>query len=280
MKKGLVLEGGGMRGVFTCGVLDYLLEKNIKFEYVIGVSAGALNATRFLSNQPKKGLEVSLKYLNNKDYCSIYSLIKTGNIFGHSMLFDKIPFQLDPLDNDYFKKSKVEFNCVATNCLTGKPTYFKITDFKKDMHYLKASSSLPLLSTMINIDNNYYLDGGLSDSIPVKEAINSGCNKVVVIMTQPKDYRKKQNNLYKPMKYKYKDYPGIVNAARIRHKVYNETLDYLYEEEKKGNIFIIQPDTSLGIKRTDKNKERLTSGYNAGYNKAKEIYEDLIKYLK
>lgn len=280
MKKGLVLEGGGMRGVFTCGVLDYLLEKNINFEYVIGVSAGALNATRFLSNQYKKGFEISLKYLNNKEYCSIYSLIKTGNIFGHSMLYDKIPFELDPLDNDYFKKNKVDFNCVATNCLTGKPAYFKIKDFKKDMEYMKASSSLPLLSTIVNIDNCAYLDGGLSDSIPVKQAIRSGCKKVVVIMTQPKDYRKKQSKLYKIMKLKYKKYPGIVEAMRIRHKVYNETLDFLYEEEAKGNIFIIQPDKSLGIKRTDKNKERLTNGYDAGYNKTKEIYEDLIEYLK
>ena len=280
MKKGLVLEGGGMRGVFTCGVLDYFLEKKINFEYVIGVSAGALNATRYLSNQPKKAFDITIKYLNNKEYCSIYSLIKTGNIFGHDMLYNKIPFVLEPLDNNYFKKNKVEFTCVATNCLTGKATYFKIKDFKNDMECLKASSSLPLLSTMVNINNVNYLDGGLSDSIPIRKAIESGFKKIVVIMTQPKEYRKKQSSIYKIMKYKYKDYPNLIESARIRHEIYNETLDFLYEEEKKGNIFIIQPDESLGIKRTEKNKDKLTNGYYAGYNKAEKIYDKLIDYLK
>ena len=153
-----------MRGVYTAGVLDYFNKKGLTFDCCIGVSAGALHATRYLSNQPKKSFEITLKYLKDKEYCSIYSLIKTGNLFGVDLLYNKIPKEIAPLDNDYFKKSKVEFRCVITDIKTGKPSYPVIKDFYKDMKYIQASSSLPLLAKNVIIDNNEYLAGGITDS--------------------------------------------------------------------------------------------------------------------
>lgn len=271
MKRGLVLEGGGMRGVFTSGVLDCFIDNNIKFDYVIGVSAGALNATRFLSNQTKIGFNVSIDHLNNKDYCSLYSLIKTGNIFGRDLLYNIIPFKTYPLDNKYFKNSKVIFKCVVTNCITGLPEYLEIKDFKKDMDYLMASSSMPFLSSEVIINNTPYLDGGVSDSIPVLKALEDGCDQVVVVMTRDKNYHKKASKSYKLAALRHKGYDGLINTLKMRHDNYNKTLDIIYKLEKEGKIILIQPDEDLEIARTEKSKEKLTSGYNKGYKITKEI---------
>lgn len=269
-----------MRGVYTAGVLDYFNKTNLTFDCCIGVSAGALHATRYLSNQPKKSFDITLKYLNDKNYCSIYSLIKTGNLFGVDLLFNKIPKEIAPLDNDYFKKSNVEFRCVITDIKTGKPSYPVIKDFYKDMKYIQASSSLPLLAKNVLIDNKEYLDGGISDSIPIKKAIELGYKKIIVILTQPSDYIKKPSKANKLIAKKYKNYPGLVKTMENRHNMYNDTIKFINEQEKLGNIFVIRPNKSLDIGRTEKNKDKLINAYHMGLEDACKSYNDLIKYLK
>ena len=268
-----------MRGVYTAGVLDYFNKKGLTFDCCIGVSAGALHATRYLSNQPKKSFEITLKYLKDKEYCSIYSLIKTGNLFGVDLLYNKIPKEIAPLDNDYIKKSKVEFRCVITDIKTGKPSYPVIKDFYKDMKYIQASSSLPLLAKNVLIDNKEYLDGGISDSIPIKKAIELGYKKNIVILTQPSDYIKKPSKANKLIAKKYKNYQGLVTAMENRHNMYNDTIKFINEQEKLGNIFVIRPNQSLGIGRTEKNKDKLINAYHRGLEDACKNCNELRKCL-
>ena len=228
-KTGLVLEGGGLRGIFTAGVLDVFLEKNIEFDSCIGVSAGACHACSYLAKQYKRAFNVSVDYLDDKRYCSFYSLIKTGDLFGVDFVYDEIPNKLNPIDNEAFKKNKTKFQVVITNCETGEAEYPEVKDFDKDTIYVRASSSLPLLARMVEINGNVYLDGGVSDSIPIRKSIENGNKKNVVILTRDKSYRKKQSALGRITGVKYKKFPKFVELMNTRYIRYNKELDYVDE---------------------------------------------------
>lgn len=275
----LVLEGGGMRGLFTTGVLDFFMKKDLYFDNCIGVSAGACHATSYLSKQYRRSLQVSINYLQDKRYCSIDSLLKTGNLFGAEMLYDTIPRKLNPIDNETFVNGKTTFKVAITNCITGEAEYPLVKDFFKDIIYIRASSSLPFVSRLVMINNIPYLDGGIADSIPIKYSISEGNTKNVVVLTQPKEYRKEKNSLKPFMKFKYHDYPKLIEKLENRHIIYNNTLDYIYKQEKLGNIFVIQPPCSLGIRRVEKDKQKLISIYKMGFGMAERSYRDLQKYL-
>ncbi|RRD40441.1 patatin family protein [Leptotrichia sp. OH3620_COT-345] len=278
-KTGLVLEGGGLRGIFTAGVLDFFLEKNMKFDRCIGVSAGSCHACSYLSGQYKRAYNVSVDYLDDKRYCSIYSLIKTGDLFGADFLYREIPDVLNPIDNETYLKNNIEFQAVITNCRTGKAEYPYINDMRKDVNYIRASSSLPFLSRMVEIKGEVYLDGGISDPIPIRKSIENGNTKNVIIMTRDRNYRKKQSKLGKISAMIYKKYPELVKLMDTRFSRYNETLKYIYEQEKMGNVFIIQPENPLNLGRIEKNKEKLTNVYNKGYKEAEKRYKKLVEYL-
>ena len=278
-KTGLVLEGGGLRGIFTAGVLDFFLEKNIEFDGCIGVSAGSCHACSYLSKQYKRAFNVSVDYLDDKRYCSMHSLITTGDLFGVDFVYGEIPDKLNPIDNETFMKSKTKFQAVITNCRTGEAEYPEVKDFRKDTVYIRASSSLPFLSKMVKINGELYLDGGVSDSIPIKKSIENGNTKNVIIMTRDKKYRKKQSKLGKISAIRYKKYPKFVELMNTRFSRYNEILEYIYELEKQGKVFIIQPETPLNLGRIEKNKEKLTNVYNTGYEQAKKQYDALMEYL-
>lgn len=278
-KIGLVLEGGGLRGIFTAGVLDFFLEKNIEFDGCIGVSAGACHACSYLCKQHKRAYNVSVDYLDDKRYCSFYSLIKTGDLFGVDFVYGEIPDVLNPIDNETYLEGNTEFQAVITNCRTGEAEYPYVKDMKKDVDYVRASSSLPFLSRMVKIDGELYLDGGISDAIPIKKSIENGNTKNIIIMTRDKNYRKKQSNLGKISAIRYKKYPKLVELMNTRFSRYNETLEYIYEQEKKGNVFIIQPEKPLNLGRIEKNREKLTNVYNEGHKEAEKRYEAMIKYL-
>ena len=190
IEAGLVVEGGGMRGVYTAGVLDYFMEKNLYFDDCYGVSAGACHISSYVSKQIGRSIKVTLDYINDKRYCSVNSLIKTGDMFGVEMLYDLIPNKLELYDYDTFNKFKGNFYSVVTNCKTGKAEYMKIKDMKKDIIAVRASSSLPLLSRIVEINGKEYLDGGITDSIPIKKSIKDGHKKNVVILTRDKTDRK------------------------------------------------------------------------------------------
>lgn len=277
--KGLVLEGGGMRGIFTAGVLDFFLENNIEFNDCFAVSAGACHACSYLSKQHKRAYDVSIDYIKDKNYCSIYSLLSTGNLFGVKMVYDKIPNEMNLYDYEEYLKSKTRFFVVATNCNTGNAEYKLIEDMRSDMDIIRASSSLPLLSRIVCIKGEEYLDGGISDSIPIKESVKRGNLMNVVVLTQHRGYRKQPNRLMALFKIKYRNYPKLINSLENRYIVYNQTLDYIYEEEKKGNLFIIQPQEPLCLGRVEKNKEKLSEVYQKGYLQSKDNFEGLKSFL-
>ena len=277
---GLILEGGGMRGVFTAGVLDFFLEKNIDFSNCYGVSAGACHCCSYLSKQPGRAFRVNVDYLDNKNYASVYSLIKTGDFFGVKFVYDEIPKKLDKFDYETFSKYEGKFYCGATNCITGEAEYFQLKDLKKDMLKLVASSSLPLLSRFIRIGGIPYLDGGISDSVPIAKSEEDGNVKNVIVLTRNEGYRKEPNKLIGPMKMKYKKYPAIIEAMKNRHEMYNKEMEYIEQEEKEGRIFVIRPSKPITIGRLEKDREKLTALYNEGVKDAENCYEALMEYLE
>ena len=279
IKAGLVVEGGGMRGVYSSGVLDFFIEKDLFFENNYGVSAGACHLCSYLAKQYKRAFRVNVDYLNDKRYCSVHSLLKTGNLFGAEMLYDIIPNELDLFDYDTYNKNESNFYVVITDINTGTPEYVKIGDLKKDIIYVRASSSLPLLAQNVKINDKEYLDGGISDSIPIKKSIADGNKKNVVILTRDSTYRKGKNSLMPIIKLKYKKYPNFVKSMADRYIVYNEILDFIKELENNGDVFVIRPKKPVNIGRTEKNREKLEALYNDGYNDAKDCYEELLKYL-
>lgn len=279
-KTGLILEGGGLRGVFTAGVCDFFLEKGIHFDNCIGVSAGACHGCSFLSNQHGRAYSVTVNYLDRKEFISMENLIKTGNLFGPEMIYHEIPEKLYPIDNEAFKKNGTDFYATVTNCITGKAEYKKINDLFEDVEYVHASSSLPLVSKEVFFDGIPYLDGGIADSIPIKKSIEIGCTKNVVVLTQPKGFVKQKTKALPLVERAYRKYPEMVKAVAQRHIVYNETLRYIYSLEEKGEIFVIRPEFPLKVRTAEKNKDKLKSAYEHGYKAAENLYEELVIYLE
>ena len=280
MKIGLLLEGGGMRGLYTAGVLDIFMEKGIHIDGIIGVSAGALFGINYKSNQMGRILRYNKKYAKNKNYMGMYSLLTTGNIMNEEFCFNKIVNELDPIDYETYKYSKVEFYAVVTNIETGKAEYIKIDDLKdKDnLEYLRASGSMPFVSKPVNIQNKKYLDGGIADSIPIDKMIHMDYDKVIVILTRPKEYRKKKSNQVFPKLY-YKKYPKFAEAINHRYQMYNEELDKVSDLEKEGKIFVIRPSKLVKIKRIEKNEHRMQEMYDLGKEDTTKILEKLKQYI-
>lgn len=276
----LVLEGGGMRGMYTVGVLEYFMEQDLYFSNTYGVSAGSCHGASYLSKQKGRAYRVSLNYLNDKNYCSLYSLLKTGDLFGVDMCYRQIPDELDPYDYPAYEQYEGNFYGVVTNCKTGEAEYLPIEEMHRDIQIIRASSSLPLLSRMVEINGKKYLDGGISDSIPVKRARQDGNDKVVVVLTRDADYRKEKNPLMPVLKARYHKYPKLVEAMANRHKVYNKTLSYIKEGEKAGKIFVIRPKKPVEFDRIEKDRQKLIALYRQGYEDAKESYEKLQKFLE
>lgn len=279
MNTGLILEGGGMRGVYTAGVLDFFMEKDLYFKDCYAVSAGACHAISYFSKQRGRSIKVNLDYLHDKRYCSVNSLIKTGDMFGVDMIYNIIPNKLVLFDYDTYNKFDGNFYSVVTNCETGEAEYIRINDARKDIDAVRASSSLPLLSRIVEINGKKYLDGGISDSIPIRKSIEDGHEKNVVVLTRDKSYRKEKSKLLPVFKIKYKKYPKFLKAVENRYRVYNETLDFIDEEKKKNKAFVIQPKYHVSIGRLEKDKEKLRALYKQGYNDARDCYDDLIKFI-
>lgn len=277
-----VLEGGALRGLYTSGVLDYLYENKVNIDCIVGVSAGALFGVNYFSCQPGRVLRYNLKYCNDKRYMSVKSLLLTGNIVNKNFAYYKVTLKLDPFDQEKFVSSNKDFYAVLTNVETGFPEYVKITKPILQMEELRATSAMPFVSRIVKVNGKKYLDGAVSDSIPVLKALEMNYDKVVVVLTQPLGYRKKElssKELKKAMK-RYKEYPYFVKALFDRPKMYNETLDKISELEKDGKIFVFRPSDSVEINPIKKNKEDLELAYELGRHDAKKKYNNLVKYLK
>ena len=275
----LVLEGGAMRGIYTAGVLDTLMQNSIKFDAIIGVSAGALFGINYKSNQKGRAYRYNMKYINDKEYIGLYSYLTTGNIMNKSFCFDKLVNELDKFDYQAFKNNKTKFYVVVTNLLTGTPEYQELTDLndQNQMEYLRASGSMQYVSKPVKINNNYYLDGATGDSIPIKYMEKLGFNKIIVVGTRPEGYQKQ----YKPQPSKifYKKYPKFIKALSNRPSMYNETIKYIEKKANNHEIIFIRPSQDLKVKRIEKNKKKLSSLYTLGQNDTKEIISTINKYL-
>ena len=280
MSTGIVFEGGGLRGIFAAGVIDYLLDKDIVFDHVIGVSAGACHACSYVTGQRSRSYIVSTDYLDDKRYMSKRNLLKTGDLFGADFIYHKIPEELYPLDNEHFKESGITFRAGVTNCLTGEAEYLQVKDLIEDVDIVRASSSLPLLARMVYINGIPYMDGGIADSVPVRASESFGCEENVVVLTRPAGYRKEPEKLIDIISVKYRKYPEMVEAMRHRAEVYNETMDYIDEGVRNGTIFRIAPMGALDIGRLEKDPAKLKKAYLEGYYVAEGLGEKLDKFLK
>ncbi len=276
---GLVLEGGGMRGVYTAGVLDFFLEENFFVDGVIGVSAGAVQAVNFVSRQEKRGFRVIATYANDKRYMSFRSLLLTGDLFNRKFCYERIPNELDPFDYETFRNSSTRCYATATNVLTGEASHLELKDLHDDMDKLRASGSLPLVSNLVNIDGIPHLDGGIADSIPFEAFRRMGYGKCIVVLTRAKGYRKSPNRLMPIIRLKYRKYPRFVAACENRFRVYNETLDALEAAEARGDVFVIRPQKTVEVARLERNASKLEALYREGFAEAKERFDDLKRFI-
>ena len=281
MKKGLILEGGAMRGLFTAGVMDVLMENSIVFDGAVGVSAGAAFGCNYKSKQIGRVLRYNTRFCNDKRYCGFRSLVKTGNIYNTDFCYGEVPLKYDPFDFEAYRKNPMDFYVVATDLENGKAVYEKYEGNEDSgFDWIRASASMPLVSEIVEIDGRKLLDGGIADSIPVRFFENLGYDKNVVVLTQPRDYRKKKNPLMPVIKARYRKYPSFVKAVEDRHLMYNETLDYIAKRETEGKLLVIAPEYDLPVDKVEKDPERLTNVYNIGRSIAEKRLKDIKAYLE
>jgi predicted patatin/cPLA2 family phospholipase len=280
-KTGLILEGGGNRGVFSAGVLDYFMEQDLYLSYVIGVSAGACNAVNYVAHQPERTKKCTIEYLREGSYVGLKYLIKKRCLFDMDLLFDVFPNGEFPFDYKTFFGSDQTCILTTTNCLNGKAVYISEKKSKKRiMAACRASSSLPLVAPIVTVDDIPMLDGGLADSIPIKKALKDGCKKAVIILTRNKGYIKKVTpKTNRVSRIVYKAYPHLVKAIINRPEKYNRTIEYIEKLEEAGKVFVIRPEIPV-VKQAETKPDILMNFYQHGYDMAKRIYPELIKYLE
>lgn len=279
MKLGITMEGGASRTVFSCGVTDVFLEEGIMPDYFIGVSAGIAYGISYLSGQKGRNLELATKYMGDKRYMGPKHLLKNRNFYNLAFVFDEVPNKLLPFDKDAFEAFPGKVVAGVTNIHTGKPEYIEVPRRDDKYEVLVASCALPILFQPVKIGHHYYLDGGLSDSVPYKQAIKEGCDKNIVILTRERGYVKKQERAGKISQKLYKKYPKIVEDLDKRPERYNACMEELLEKEKAGEVFVIAPETTYGIGRTESNPDKLKQLYDEGYRQTRQLMPELKKYL-
>jgi len=280
MKKGLILEGGAMRGMFTAGILDVMMENEIKGDGTIGVSAGAAFGCNYKSGQIGRTIRYNVRFARDKRYCSMASLIFTGNMYSKKFCYHTVPTKLDVFDLASFNANPMEFYAVATDVLTGKPVYKKLENCDEScFEWIRASASMPLAAKIVEIDGMKLLDGGVSDSIPIKFFENLGYEKNIIILTQPRNFIKKQNSMLSLMKAAFKKYPNMLNAIANRHIEYNKTLEYIRKREEEGSVLVLSPDEALPIKRVEHDPEKLKEVYKIGREAGEKNLERIKSFL-
>lgn len=275
MKIGLVLEGGGMRGIYTVGVLDCFMEQNIWTDYVIGVSAGACNGASYVSRQAGRAYRTNTDYIADKRYLSLSNFVKTKSLFGMDFLFHQIPNKLLPFDYNTFTQNPCEYVVGVTDAITGRPKYFDKTHIDTQNTILRASSSIPVFAPIVEYQGGKYLDGGTTDAIPVKKALEDGCDKVIVVLTRQRSYQKSPEKFRGVYRRIYKDYPKLVEALDQRHHQYNETLSFLKQLEQDGKALVLAPEQPLPIGRFEKNPDALRAVWQIGADDAKKRLSEI-----
>ena len=269
-RSGLVLEGGGMRGVFTCGVLDSLMDRGIRFPYAIGVSAGACNGLSYMSGQRGRAKFSNIDLLEKHRYIGFRHLLTKGNIMDFDLLFHEFPERIVPYDYEAYERNDARFEMVTTDCRTGKACYLSDKrDPKRIIDIVKASSSLPYVMPISYVDGVPMLDGGISDSIPVRHAMELGYDNIVVVLTRNKGYRKSEKQ-FVPW-WAYRKYPALREMIRTRNQRYNSDMELIERLETEGRIIVIRPERPIAVGRMERNTQRLLDLYNEGYEIASNI---------
>ena len=280
-KTGLVLEGGAMRGMFTAGVLDVMMENGIEFDAVMGVSAGAVFGCNFKSGQTGRALRYNMRFCGDPRYCSLESLRKTGDLYGVQFCYDEIPNKLDPFDREAYRSNPTPFYAVCTNVETGKAIHKRLDNGDaKDMEYFRASASMPVVSRIVEVDGYKLLDGGITDSIPLASMERRGYEKNVVVLTQPLGFVKKKSKMIPLIRLTMRQYPNVIRAMEVRHIRYNRQTAHVREQELAGNAFVIRPPYDLGISRTEDDPAELRRVYDLGRKEMEERLPELREFLK
>lgn len=279
-KNGLVLEGGGLRCMFTNAILDVWMESGITFDALAGVSAGVLFGCNYKSRQPGRGLRYNLKYKDEKGYMSFQSLWKTGDYVNAEFAYDRLPREYDPFDFQAYRENPMRFYAVCTDIEAGFPIYHEIADADGDgLQWLRASSSMPVFAKPVHLDGHYYLDGGITDSIPLEFLQKKGYQRNVVILTQPEGYQKQPAHLRALLKLMLPQFPKVAEMMECRHEMYNRQVDYVRAEAAKGDTFVICPDQKLDIGRVNLDEKKMRAIYDMGVQKAKETLPQLREFL-
>lgn len=279
MKTGLVLEGGAMRGMYTAGVLDVMLDEDIHVDGVIGVSAGVLFGVNYLSKQRGRSIRYNKRFNGDKRYMGMHSLFTTGNIVNTEFAYYTVPYELDVFDDETFMNSGVPFYAVVTNMQTGKPEYMQIHSVFDQMEVLRASASMPLVSKPVYLDGVPYLDGGIADSIPYEKMMEMGYDRIIVVLTRDFSYRKKSSSKL-PAELRYHKYPEFRQTLEHRYEAYNASVAHLRWLEKQGKVFVIRPSAPIGIKRIEKDADKLQEVYELGLHDGEHSIHALQEYLR
>lgn len=281
MKLGMVFEGGANRTVFSCGVMDKFLEEDIMPDYYIGVSAGMAYGLSYLSGQKGRNLELMEKYMADKRYMGMRHLLnrKEHAYYNTKFVFEEVPNELLPFDYDALARFQGEIEAAVTNIHTGKAEYMEVPRGKDMRDLLVATCSLPILFQPVKLGRHYYLDGGLADSIPYEHALEKGCEKIVVVLTRERGYVKKKEKAAGVMNRLYQRYPKIVEDMKLRAERYNASMEKLMQLEKEGKVFVIAPESTYGVGRTETDIVKLRRLYDEGYRIATEQTDALYAYL-
>lgn len=281
MKTGLVLEGGAMRGMFTAGVMDVLMENGVVFDGAIGVSAGAAFGCNYKSGQIGRVIRYNTRFCRDPRYSGLRVLLREGNLFSTGFCYDEVPTKYDIFDFQAFAENPMDFYVVCTDVQTGQPVYHRY-EGREDhgFDWIRASASMPVVSRMVQIDGQMLLDGGIADSIPIRYFEGIGYSRNVVVLTQPLGYVKKKNPLIPLMHLQYSRYPAMVQTMARRHLVYNETLRYLRQQEQAGAALVLRPSAPLDIGRAEKDPRKLQSVYEIGRREAERRLEEIQAFLK
>lgn len=270
-RSGLVLEGGGMRGVFTCGVLDNFMDRGIRFPYTIGVSAGACNGLSYMSGQRGRAKFSNIDLLDKYHYIGFRHLITKGSIMDFNLLFEEFPTHIIPYDYERYAKCVERYEMVTTDCATGQACYFEEkNDPKRIIDIVRASSSLPYVCHIAKVDGREMLDGGIADSLPIGRARDLGYDNSVVVLTRNKGYRKSDKPSFVPP-FAYRKYPALRDALRRRNMEYNKQIALVEELEERGEIVVIRPERPIEVGRMERSIKRLTALYDEGYELASRI---------
>ena len=279
MKKGLVLEGGAMRGLFTAGVIDVMMEHGICPDGIIGVSAGACFGCNYKSHQPGRVIRYNKRFAKDSDYCSLRSLIKTGDLYNAEFAYHIVPVKYDAFDSETFEADPMEFYVVCTDVKTGKAVYHNCkVGGHEFFEWVRASASMPMVSNVVTIDGYNLLDGGMADSIPLEFFEGIGYDKNVVILTQPAGYVKKPSSAMPLIRLSMRKYPAVVNAMESRHTMYNDELKYVAEREVAGDALVIRPEGPIPIGHVCHNPEQMQRAYDLGRNTGEKWIDRIIEF--